>query len=172
MQAAWSNLRPFRDTIQDYKRSAVRRLEDAKELLEPPTLDLTRSDADRRHLRGAMYLAGYAAECLVKAYLIQHKNAQTLAAAVDILNVERQQQGKDPVEQIARTAAGHKILYLLQLTGLPQYPAYDPKLWARVAQWRSSWRYETDFVDRATAEEFIADVQAVVNWISPKILGG
>ena len=59
---------PFRDTIQDYRRSATRRLEDAKELLEPPTLDPQRSDADRRHLRGAMYLAGYAVECLVKAY--------------------------------------------------------------------------------------------------------
>jgi len=43
---------PFRDTIQDYRRSAARRLEDAKELLEPPTLDAQRSDADRRHLRG------------------------------------------------------------------------------------------------------------------------
>ncbi len=71
----------FRDTIQDYRRSATRRLEDARELLEPPTLDAQRSDAGRRHLRGAMYLAGYAAECLVKAYLIQHMNAQTLTAA-------------------------------------------------------------------------------------------
>ncbi len=162
---------PFRDTIQDYKRSAVRRLEDAKELLEAPTLDPQRSDANYRHLRGAMYLAGYAAECLLKAYLIQHRNAQTLAAAIDTLNQQRQQQGQEPVEQIARTAAGHNILYLLQLTDLPQYPAYDPKLWARVAQWRSSWRYETDFVARINAEKFLADVQAVVKWISPKIMG-
>ena len=163
---------PFRDTIQDYRHSAARRLEDAQELLQPPTLDPQRSDADRRHLRGATYLAGYAAECLVKAYLIQHLNAQTLAAAVDTLNKQRQRQGLEPVEQIARTAAGHKILYLLQLTDLPQYPGYDPKLWARVAQWRSSWRYETDFVSPADAEEFLEDVQAVVNWLSPKIIGG
>ena len=66
---------PFRDTIQDYRHSAARRLEDARELLEPPTLDPQRSDADRRHLRGAMCLAGYAVECLVKAYFIQHRNA-------------------------------------------------------------------------------------------------
>ena len=100
---------PFRDTIQGYQRSATRRLEDTRELLEPPTLDAQRSDADRRHLRGAMYLAGYAAECLVKAYLIQHMNAPTLAAATDKLNEQRRQQGLEPVEQIARTAAGHKI---------------------------------------------------------------
>ncbi len=163
---------PFRDTIRDYKRSAVRRLEDAKELLEAPTFDPQRSDADHRHLRGAMYLAGYAMECLLKAYLIQHMNAQTLTAAVDTLNQQRRQQGKEPVEQVARTAAGHKILYLLQLTDLPLYPAYDPKLWARVAQWRSSWRYEADLIARAEAEDFLYDVQSLVNWISPKIIGG
>ncbi len=121
---------PFRDTVQDYRRSAARRLEDARELLEPPTLDPQRSDADRRHLRGAMYLAGYAVECLVKAYLIQHTNAQTLVEAIDTLNEQRQRQGMEPVENITRSAAGHKLLYLLQLTNLPQYPAYDPKLWA------------------------------------------
>ena len=162
---------PFRDTIQDYKRSAVRRMEDAKELLEVPTFDPQRSDASYRHLRGAMYLAGYAVECLVKAYLIQHLNAQTLAAAVDALNQQRQQRGKEQVEQIARTAAGHRILYLLQLTDLPQYPAYDPKLWARVALWRSSWRYETEPIARTEAEKFMDDVQAIVDWLSPKIIG-
>lgn len=163
---------PFRDTIQDYRRSATRRLEDARELLEPPTFDAQRSDADRRHLRGAMYLAGYAAECLVKAYLIQHMNAPTLVAAVDALNNQRQQRGLEPVERIARSAAGHKILYLLQLTNLPQYSGYDPKAWARVAQWRSSWRYETDTVPRNEADGFMDDVQAVVDWLSPKIIGG
>ena len=163
---------PFRDTIQDYKRSAVRRLEDARELLEPPTLDPQRSDAGRRHLRGAMYLAGYAAECLVKAYLIQHMGTQTLASAVDKLNEQRQRRGSEPVENIARSAAGHKVLYLLQLTDLPQDPAYDRRLWGRVAQWRSSWRYEADAVPHVEATEFLDDVQAVVNWLSPKIGGG
>ena len=47
---------PFHDTVQDYKRSAFRRLEDARELLETPTFDPQRSDAARRHGRGAMSL--------------------------------------------------------------------------------------------------------------------
>lgn len=163
---------PFRDTVRDYRRSAARRLEDAHELLEPPTLDSGRSDADRRHLRGAMYLAGYAPECLLKAYLIQQMNAQTLASALDMLNGQRRRQGRELVENIARSAAGHRILYLLQLTDLPRYPAYDVRLWGRVAQWRSSWRYETDAVPRTEAIEFVDDVQAVVAWLSPKIGGG
>lgn len=163
---------PFRDTIQDYRRSATRRLEDAQELMEPPTLDPQRSDADRRHLRGAMYLAGYAIECLLKAYLIQHMNTQTLAAALDTLNEQRRRRGLERVENVARSAAGHRLLYLLQLTDLPYYPRYDGRLWGRVAQWRSSWRYETDPVPRIEAAEFLGDVQALVDWISPKITRG
>lgn len=162
---------PFRDTIQDYRRSATRRLEDAKELLQPPTLDPERSDSKRRHLRGAMYLAGYAVECLLKAYLIQFVNAPTLGAAVDSLNVQRRQKNLEPVENIARSAAGHKVLYLLQLTDLPASPGYDPKLWGRVAQWRSAWRYETDMASNAEAQEFVDDVQAAANWLSSKLTG-
>ena len=161
---------PFRDTIQDYTRSAFRRLEDARELLETPTFDSQRSDAGRRHGRGAMYLAGYAAECLLKAYLIQHMNAQTLSAAVSALNEQRERRGLEPVENIARTAAGHKIMYLLQVTNLPQYPDYDQKAWSRVGQWRSSWRYETDNVSHSVASEFVDDIQIIVDWLSPKVV--
>lgn len=160
---------PFRDTIEDYRRSAFRRLEDARELLEPPTSDPNRSDANRHHLRGAMYLSGYAVECLLKACLIQYTNSQTLRAAENILNVQRRQKNLESIENIARSAAGHKIFYLLRLTDLESYPAYDPKIWSRVAQWRSSWRYETDTPRVMEADEFVNDVQAVANWLSPKI---
>ena len=125
---------PFRDTIQDYKRSAARRLEDARELLETPTLGSQRSDAARRHLHDAIDLAGYAAECLVKAYIIQYVGTQTLAAAVDKRNEQRKRRELEPVKNIAQSAAGHKVLYLLQLADLPQNPAYDRRLCGRVAQ--------------------------------------
>ena len=59
----------FYDTIKDYRAAANQRLGDARELMETPTRDSERSDAEQRHLRGAMYLAGYAVECLLKAYL-------------------------------------------------------------------------------------------------------
>ena len=162
----------FRDTVQEYRRSGARRLEDARELLEPPTFDPQRSDAERRHLRGAMYLAGYAVECLLKAYLIQLNEAQTLKAAVETINQRRMHQGLAGIENIARSAAGHKIEYLLQLTDLPQFPDFDRELWGRLAQWSSSWRYETDAVPRARAAEFLDDVQASVNWLTPKVSGG
>src|SRR4051794_32059413 len=80
---------PTRDRLSDFVKSAPRRLKDAEELIEHPTADPQRSDADRRHLRGAMYLAGYAVECLLKAYLIEQEGCQSLAAAQARINERR-----------------------------------------------------------------------------------
>jgi hypothetical protein len=159
---------PFRDTIRDYRRSAQRRLEDAQELLEPRTWEPQRSDADQRHLRTAMYLAGYAVECLLKAYLIQQIGAQTLREAVALLNVRLQARGREPVADISRSAAGHRLIYILRYTDLTGYPGYSEALWGRLAQWNSAWRYETDPVARSAAEAFIGDVQTAVNWLSAR----
>jgi hypothetical protein len=161
---------PFRDTAREYKRAAGRRFDDANELMQMPTWDSQRSDAKERHLRGAMYLAGYAVECLLKAYLIHQMNAQTLGEATAALDVQRISRGLRPLRNILRTAAGHQIAYLIQLTDLPKiYPSYDPKLWGRLGEWQSAWRYESDAVARAEAEAFLNDVQAVVDWLSSKM---
>ena len=161
---------PFHDTIRDYRRAAERRWSDARELMESPTRDAERSDAKQRHLRGAMYLAGYAVECMLKAYLIQQTNAPTLSSAMERLNRRRKGLGLQPVKNIARTAAGHQIAYLVQLTDLETaYPGYNRGLWARVGAWKSSWRYESDPVSLETAREFLEDVEAAVNWLQPKI---
>ena len=163
---------PFRDTLADYRRSGSYRLDDAKELLERPSLNSNASDSEFRHLRGAMYLAGYAVECILKAYMIQYIGTQTLGSAVDRLNARRHSKGIEPVENIARSAAGHRIMYLLQLTDLFQKPGYDQQIWGRVARWTSSWRYETDRVERDQAIQFVRDVEAVVKWVSSKVTGG
>ncbi len=162
----------FRDTARDYRRAAQSRFQDARELMQPPASDAERSDAARRHLRGAMYLAGYAVECLLKAYLIQQVNTQTLAGAVDRLNQQRQSRGQDAVRNIARSAAGHELLYLLGLTDLKTVSSgFDPKLWGRVAKWKSAWRYESDLVDSETAREFLEDIEAAAQWLQTKIGG-
>ena len=122
-------------------------------------------------MRGAMYLAGYAVECILKAYMRQYMGTQTLNTAVERLNERRQSKSLEPVENIARSAAGHRIMYLLQLTDLSQLPGYDPQVWGRVARWTSSWRYETDRVDRDQAMQFVRDVEIVARWVSSKITG-
>lgn len=161
---------PFRDTAREYKRAADRRFDDAHELMQAPTWEGQRSDAGQRHLRGAMYLAGYTVECLLKAYIIGQMNAQTLGEATEILDVRRTSKGLEPVKNILRTAAGHRIAYLVQLTNLPtDFPNFDLKLWGRLGGWQSSWRYEGDMVGQTEAEAFMADVQAAVDWLSSKM---
>jgi len=157
----------FRDTAEQYRRVALRRLEDAHELMEVPTRNPARSDAKTRHIRGAVYLSGYAIECLLKSYLIKQWNAQTLNEAVELLDKRRAHQGQAPVENIIRTAAGHRLVYLLQITDLITYNAYDEQLWGRLAQWRSAWRYETDEMTRADADGFMDDVQRAADWLLP-----
>ena len=159
----------IRGRLQDFVKSGPRRLEDAEELLQRPTYDAQRSDADARHLRTAMYLAGYAVECLLKAYLIQQENCQSIEQAQVRINERRIRQGRDEVRDIAHTAAGHSIYYVLQLTDLLNHPGYDVSLWGRVAQWQSFWRYEYDYPRRTDAEGFVQDVRSVVNWLRPKI---
>jgi hypothetical protein len=161
---------PFRDIIKDYRRAAEHRFADALELMETPTRNSHRSDANQRHLRGAMYLAGYSIECFLKAYLIHQTGAQTLAEAMERLDERRSRRNLQPVMNIARTAAGHRIAYLVQLTNLETtFPGYDRKLWGRVGAWKSSWRYETDAVKPDTVQDFMEDVEAVVKWLQPKI---
>lgn len=161
---------PFRDTAIEYKRAAGSRLNDALELMEGPTRDAQRSDSDRRHRRGAMYLAGYAVECLLKAYLIQQMNAQTLGDATEALDRRRTGRGSPPIRNILRTAVGHKIAYPLALTNLPTDSAgYDAKLWGRLAEWQSSWRYESRAPNSSKAQAFMNDVQTAVNCLSPKL---
>src|SRR5438270_7888255 len=114
-----------RNRLSDYIKCAPRRLKDAEELLELPTADPQRSDADRRHLRGSMYLAGYAVECLLKAYLIEQEGCQSLAEAETRINERRRRSGQDPIERIASTAAGHDLYYLVGPTDLSPRPGYD-----------------------------------------------
>ena len=158
------------DGISQLVKSGPRRLRDAEELMQSPTLRPHDSDADTRHLRGAMYLAGYAVECLLKAYLTEQERCQRLSEAESRINERRAKRNIPPVEKISSSAAGHSIYYLLQLTDLVEQAGYDPSLWGRVAVWRSVWRYDSLVVSRFTAEAFINDVRTAVNWLSPRIL--
>ncbi len=160
---------PVRDRLSDFLKSGPQRLKDAEELMEKPTADAERSDADTRHLRGAMYLAGYAVECLLKAYLIEQERCQSLTQARTRMGARRKRRGQEPIERIASTSAGHDIYYLVGLTDISARPGYDAKLWGRLAAWKSTWRYEHDAPSRPVAERFLDDVRFAVAWLRPKI---
>ncbi len=101
------------DGLTQYRKSAGRRLRDAEELLQPPSVALEEQGAKTRHLRGAIYLAGYAIECILKAYIIsQSASAMSLADAIE----ERRQAGEQMPNILG--ADGHNLRLLLSLTDL------------------------------------------------------
>jgi len=72
--------------------------------------------AGERHLRAAVYLAGYAIECILKVYIISRvAGAVSLAGAIE----DRRAMG----EQIPNIlgAEGHRLTILLSLTDLETY---------------------------------------------------
>lgn len=90
------------DSIGDYVKAGPRRLADAKELLEQPTLEPDAPDAAHRHLRGAVYLAGYAVECALKAYIISRAPpAQRFLEAIE----RRRQEGEPDLRLLGRSRA-------------------------------------------------------------------
>ncbi len=157
------------DRLSDFVKSGPRRLKDAEEMMEPPTADAARSDARIRHLRGAMYLAGYAVECLLKAYLIEQEGCRSLSEAQMVINARRTRQSQLPIQRIANSAAGHSIYYLVGLTDISTLPGYDGALWGRLAAWTTAWRYEHNVPAQHDAERFLRDVRVAVGWLRNRI---
>jgi len=158
------------DRISDFLKNAPKRLADARELMDSPTVNPSQSDAQIRHLRAAMYLAGYGVECMLKAYICDQEECQSLAAAMHKINGQRASKGLPAIRDIATTSAGHSVGYMVGLTDLVERNGYDRALWGRLAKWNSGWRYDHTHVARATAEEFISDVATALNWLRPAII--
>jgi hypothetical protein len=156
---------PEFDGISEYVKSGLRRLRDAEELLQPPTLYPQEQGAGTRHLRGAVYLAGYGVECLLKAYLIsRQRNCARLSEARDVIRASGL-----PIRDICGEA-GHDLRYLLRLTDL-EASMNPEKRWqmSLSAKWSSSWRYDPRPVSREDAEARIEAARSLVDWIYTQI---
>ncbi len=148
------------DGISEFVKSGPRRLRDAEELLQPPTLNPTEQGADTRHLRGAVYLAGYGVECLLKAYIISRQaNCAHLSDARDEIR-----KSKD-IRDIC-SAAGHDLRYLLSLTDL-EARLDEPKRrqMGICFKWSSTGRYDPRPVTREDATARVEAARNIVNWI-------
>jgi hypothetical protein len=104
-------------------------------LLQPPSIDPNAQGADTRHLRGAVYLAGYAVECILKVYIISRVSAaNSLAEAIE-----------------KRRDAG------LSLTDLEARFGDDErkKEWSLCIKWKSTWRCDPEPPKTADALETV-----------------
>ena len=155
------------DGKTQYTKAAVKRLRDAEELLEHPSLAPRASGAERRHLRGSIYLAGYAIECVLKAYLItMDRRANTLT---DVVN-NRRRAGKK-VKNILGSE-GHNLISLLEMTNLDTQFSTNEDLieaWGICVKWKSTWRYDFTDPSQEYAKEFIRATRRVHDWVKAQI---
>ena len=159
------------DGITHYLKAAVRRLEDAEELLSTPQVNATRSDALYRHTTGAVYLAGYAVECVLKAYILQRYNFPSVTEA-------QKNASKALKSQFAliNTSKGHDLGFLLKMTDLEARMENHDVLksyWAICRKWSPVLRYDpTAFASAkgedkslAQAKETIRAIREFHDWV-------
>lgn len=156
------------DHISDYIKAAPKRLDDAWELLERPTWEPERRDARHRHHRGAVYLAGYAVECALKAYVISRVPG---TQRFDDALAQRQQAGE--MLPVLRGKQAHSLARLLRATDLEAAMDAQVELkkdWGAICQkWNPNLRYDpTHWTDRAAARRFVAGVDRVYRWVDER----
>lgn len=152
--------------------AAPKRLNDALELLEDPTREPGGSDSAYRHLCGAYYLAGYAVECALKAYIILLLDARdpahisTWSEAIRHLHTA-------PGKLDLGGARGHSLRELLRASQLEPQIDSDPAMranWGICNKWDYSERYRPKpMLDRQAVSEFVDACEATYNWLRARL---
>jgi len=139
--------------ITEQRKVAKHRFEDAKALVA----------AGR--WRGAMYLAGYSVECLLKTKLMQKFACRHLKD----LETELQQRG---IMASDATVFTHQLESLLRLTSALdrlRQQAELMRLFAVVNRWVPAWRYNPNPADSDSAKGFLDAVEKLSHWIEHNI---
>lgn len=135
---------PRSPIARKFYRVAFQRLEEAEVL------------SDAGYNGGAVYLAGYAVECMLKAL---------------ILNAAPESQHLD-VESRFRGRNAHSFEWLREeygKTGSPALPVDVSDALAYVTTWETSLRYTPGLGNPKEAIRFIREVKVIVNWIDSRI---
>lgn len=115
--------------------------------------------------RGAMYMAGYALECLLKTKLMQVYNCRNLRE----LEEELQRRGLLAMEATVFT---HQLELLLRLTQSMERLRQNRLLWPQfnlVNRWLPAWRYTADLGSRQDAEDFLEAIEALISWVEVNV---
>lgn len=135
--------------ISEQAKASKHRLDDARALFNAV------------RWRGAMYMGGYALECLLKTKLMQMYNCRNLRELED----ELQRRGALAMQATVFT---HQLELLLRLTQSMGRLQQNRLLWPQfnvVNRWLPAWRYTADLGSRQDAEDFLEAVEALMNWI-------
>ncbi|HEV7223519.1 MAG TPA: hypothetical protein VGN42_12510 [Pirellulales bacterium] len=119
----------------------------------------------RDRWRGAMYMAGYSIECLLKTKLMRMFECRHLRE----LETELQRRGALPIQATIFT---HQLEILLRLTqGMGRLRQNEPhwRLFNIVNRWVPAWRYTADLANREDAEDFLEAVEKVSHWLENNV---
>ena len=139
--------------ITEQSKASKHRLNDAQELLKTA------------RWRGAMYMAGYSIECLLKAKLMDMYNCRNLYQLED----ELQRRG---VLTTNATVFTHQLEPLLRLAGGLGRLKQNRRMWSLfnvVNRWVPAWRYTASLSNRKEAEGFLEAVKKILDWIENNI---
>jgi HEPN domain-containing protein len=139
--------------VSEQGKAGKHRLDDARALLNAV------------RWRGAMYMAGYAVECLLKTKLMHRFDCRHLGELED----ELQRRGALSAQGTIFT---HQLEVLLRLAeGVDRLRQNEP-IWRSfniVNRWVPAWRYSADLSKREDAEDFLKAVEKVSHWIENNV---
>jgi len=139
--------------ISEQSKAAIHRREDAEALF------------NEKRWRGAMYVAGYAIECTIKARLMSMFEVDHL----EDLETKIKQRGL-----IAESDSlfDHRIELYVRVSGRLDAMRQDKVVWPAfnlANRWIPSWRYNPDRSNMDDAEDFLHAVDTVIQWIRNNI---
>lgn len=111
---------------------------------------------DRNRTTGAVYLAGYAVECMFKALVLSNVPAQQRAAILLQFRGRR----------------GHDLLWLKTTyldRGGPPLPSKVMLAFTQVAEWTTDLRYQAAGMDGAAAQTFMRHAETLMDWIDGRM---
>jgi HEPN domain-containing protein len=115
--------------------------------------------------RGAMYLAGYSIECLLKAKLMRMFDCRHLRELEDELR-------RRGVVSARTTIFTHELRLLLRLTQRLEPLRQNQTMWPLfniVNRWMPAWRYTANPASQEDAEDFLDAVEKIRNWIEHNV---
>ena len=143
----------FQNGISELARASRHRFADARALLRAA------------RWQGAMYIAGYAVECLLKTKLMRIYGCRTLGE----LDAELQRRSILPEQGTVFT---HRLRDLLKFAPGHNRLMQNREMWSlfnKVNHWTPRWRYTSEPANCQVATEFVAGIERLMHWIDNNI---
>jgi hypothetical protein len=150
----------FTQTEKQFREAAQRHLADAYRLLGDAAARCS-CEACSKHRVGAVYLAGYAVECALKAHAIRRRG-KTLWEEVVV-----EEEGKGSRGVRLRGAAGHSLPDLLTAAGLDVTvsPSMHDRWKLLAAAWSVELRYAAGARSRQQVRAVVVAAADVHDWV-------